>query len=288
VALGKMLFFDRRLSRDGTVSCSTCHDPKHAWAEPRRVSVGILNQSGKRNSPTVLNAAYLPVQFWDGRAKTLEEQAKFPIEDAVEMGHRLDRIVLTLSTIDEYEDLFEEAFGTGVTGEGVLAALASFERTILSGDSPYDRYVAGKRDALTPEQIRGLEIFAGKGSCATCHVPPTFTDGKFYVAGIGQEAKKPDEGRMLATGKEEHRDQFRTPALREVENTAPYFHDGSVADLEEAVRIMARGGVDHPNLSERFRDVRRANLTEEEVKALTAFLRALSGDYPVTEEPELP
>lgn len=287
VELGKMLYFDKRVSADGTISCATCHDPKMAWAEHTPTSKGIHGQIGSRNAPTVINAAYAACQFWDGRAKTLEEQAVGPVENPIEMGHTLEGMVQTLKGIPQYEELFRKVFGTGVTAENFAKAVAAFERTILSGNSPYDRYRAGDQSALTEAQRRGLKVFEEAG-CADCHTPPLFSNYEFYNAGVGMNKEKPDEGRKAVTGKDEDFGKFRVPSLREVANTAPYFHDGSAATLEEAVALMAAGGIDNPHRSAEFDTVREAKITPEQQKDLVEFLKALSGEFPVVEPPQLP
>ncbi len=288
VELGGMLFFDKRLSRDGTISCATCHDPKKAWAEHRATSEGIKKQVGERNAPTVINAAYLTSQFWDGRAKSLEEQAVGPIENLIEMGHKLEVVVRELSAIPEYKKRFRDAFGGDVTAETIAKAIAAFERTILSGNSPYDRYEAGDDKALSDAQKRGMDLFMNEGQCANCHTPPIFSSGRFHNAGVDSGKKKPDEGRRKVTGKDRDFGKFRVPPLREVAGTAPYFHDGSVGTLEEAVRLMAQGGRDNPRLSVMLRAVRESRLTDRNIKDIVEFLKALSGEYPVMEPPKLP
>jgi len=282
VELGKMLYFDTRLSKDGTISCATCHDPKTAWTEHRATSEGIGHKVGDRNSPTVINAAYLPVMFWDGRAASLEEQALGPIENPIEMGHKMELLLDNLKEVPEYQKRFQEVFGTEVTQDGIAKAIAAFERTVLSGNSAYDRGV------LDEQQKRGQELFEGKGECSTCHAPPVFSNGKYYNAGVSSQKENPDPGRKKVTGKDEDMGKFRVPHLRNVADTGPYFHDGSVERLQDAVRLMATGGVDNPNLSSTFKGLKDAKLTDEEIADLTAFLTALSGDYPVIEPPKLP
>lgn len=288
IKLGKLLFFDTRLSRDGTISCATCHDPKTGWAEHRETSMGINRQVGGRNAPTVINAAYHRAQFWDGRAKSLEEQALGPIENPIEMGHDLNEVVRALSEIPEYRRLFMCAFQTGVTKEGIGQAIAAFERTILSGNSPYDRHAAGEVNALTAAQKRGLDVFMNKADCATCHTPPTFSNGRYYNAGVDAGKPKPDPGRMAVTSRDRDFGKFRVPSLREIANTAPYFHDGSAKTLEQAVALMAGGGKDNPNLSGMLRSIRVAKLTEQDRKDLVEFLKALSGEYPIINPPDVP
>lgn len=286
VELGKMLYFDTRLSADRTISCATCHDPQKAWAEDRPTSVGFKGQLGPVNSPTVINTAYARLLFWDGRAASLEEQALGPIENPKEMGHSLDELVKQLSEVPEYVQRFQEAFGTGVTKDGIAKAIAAFERTVLSGNSPYDKYQAGDQTALTEEQVRGLRLF--EDHCAVCHSPPLFSNYQFYNAGIGLDKEPSNQGRMAVTKDQRDFGKFRVPPLREVAKTAPYFHDGSVATLEEAVRIMAQGGIENPNLSPQFKALKAASLTDQDVKDLVAFLNALSGEYPIIEPPQLP
>ncbi|MCS7237019.1 MAG: cytochrome-c peroxidase [Thermoguttaceae bacterium] len=286
VELGKMLYFDTRLSADRTISCATCHDPQKAWAEDRPTSVGFKGQLGPVNSPTVINTAYARALFWDGRAASLEEQALGPIENPKEMGHSLEELVKQLSEVPEYVRRFQEAFGTGVTKDGIAKAIAAFERTILSGNSPYDRYQAGDKTALSEEQVRGLRIF--EDNCAVCHSPPLFSNYQYYNAGIGLDKEPSNKGRMAVTGDERDFGKFRVPPLREVAKTAPYFHDGSVATLEEAVRIMAQGGIDNPRLAAQFKTLKQAQLSDQDIKDLVAFLNALSGEYPIVEPPQLP
>ena len=248
IALGEKLYFDKRLSKDGTLSCATCHDPAMAWAEHEPTSTGIATQAGSMNSPSVINSAYATTQFWDGRAATLEEQALGPIENPIEMGHDLNVMIADLAGVPEYKRAFQEVFGSGITRENIAKAIASFERTVLSGNSPYDRFKAGDAKALTDSQKRGMELFDEVG-CSTCHTPPVFSNFRFYNAGIGMDKTPPHEGRKAVTGKGKDLGKFRVPMLREVADTAPYFHDGSVATLDEAVSIMAEGGKKHPKVS---------------------------------------
>lgn len=287
VELGKRLYFDASLSKDGTISCATCHDPKKAWAEELPTSKGIHGQLGERNAPTVINTAYLKVQFWDGRAADLEEQALGPIENPLEMGHAMVDVVGHLQKDPEYIRQFKDVFGTGVTKEGVAKAIAAFERTVLSGNSPYDKYTKKNDDkALNEAQKRGIEVFEGKGMCSTCHAPPVFSNSQYYNAGVGAGSDKPDEGRKKVTGKDSDLGKFRVPALREVAKTAPYFHNGSGKTLKGAVTLMAKGGIDNPNLSATMKAIREAGLSDQDIDDLVAFLEALSGEYPIVEPPK--
>jgi cytochrome c peroxidase len=287
IELGKMLYFDKRVSKDGTVSCATCHDPKMGWAEKTPTSAGIGKQVGPRNSPTVMNAAYATSMFWDGRAASLEEQATGPVENPIEMGHQMADLVAQLDKIPEYHERFQKVFGTGVTKEGFAKAIAAFERTILVGDSPYDRFKGGDQNALTEAQKRGLALFESVG-CADCHAPPLFSDYEFHNAGVGMDKEKPDQGRKDVTKKDEDTGAFRVPSLRNVADTAPYFHDGSAKTLEEAVALMAAGGKDNKYRSADFDAVRNAKVTPEQQKDLVEFLKALSGPIPAVEPPALP
>ncbi len=286
IELGKLLYFDKRLSKDGTISCATCHDPKLGWAERTPTSTGIGSQKGGRNAPTVINAAYMEAMFWDGRMKTLEEQALGPIENPIEMGHTMELLIGELAKLPEYQKRFKAVFNTGVTKEGIAKAIAAFERTVLSGDSPYDRFKAGDQSALNEAQKRGHDLFT-KAGCDTCHTPPIFSNSRYYNAGVGMDKEKPDEGRKDATKDEADLGKFRVPHLREIADTGPYFHDGSAKTLEEAVDLMAAGGKDNPNLSGMLKAVRDANLTAENKKDLVEFLKALSGKYPIIEAPKL-
>lgn len=288
IELGKLLYFETRMSKDGKISCATCHDPQMAWAEHRPTSKGIHEQVGDRNAPTVINAAYMTSQFWDGRAKTLEEQALGPIENPIEMGMTMEVVTANLENIAEYKERFQKVFGTGVTKEGIAKAIATFERTVLSGNSPYDRFQAGDKSAMSEAAQRGMALFMDKGQCSTCHAPPTFSNGGFYNAGVGSDKPNPDIGRMKVTNNEADRGKFRVPHLRNIADTAPYFHDGSAATLEEAVALMAAGGKDNPNLSGVLKSVREAKLTDAENKDLVEFLKALSGEFPKTAPPKLP
>lgn len=286
IELGRMLYFDRRLSRDGTIACATCHDPKMAWAEHSSTSTGIGKQVGNRNSPTILNAAYAKTQFWDGRATSLEEQALGPIENPIEMGHALPELIEQLKQIPEYRDRFQKVFGQEITKENLAQAIAAFERTILSGNAPFDRFMAGDASALSDAQKRGWEKF--QASCAACHEPPLFSKYEFYNAGVGMNQPEPDPGRQKISGREHDLGKFRVPSLRNVAQTAPYFHDGSAATLEEAVALMAHGGRENAKISSLLKMVRDDHLTPEDQKDLVAFLQSLSGEIPVVEAPPLP
>ena len=287
VELGKLLYFDKRLSKDGTVACASCHDPKTGWAEHTPTSTGIGGQVGGANAPTVINAAYADAQFWDGRAASLEEQALGPIENPIEMGHKLADLIPQLNEIAGYKERFQDVFGTDVTSEGIAQAIAAFERTVLSGNSPYDKFKAGDASALTDAQKKGLALFDDAG-CSACHAPPLFSNYKYYNAGVGSAKQPPDAGRKAVTGEDKDLGKYRVPSLREVAKTGPYFHDGSGETLEKAVALMAGGGVDNPNLSPMIQAVGAKKLSAEDQANVVEFLKALSGEFPVVEPPELP
>src|SRR5262245_10934719 len=185
IELGRMLYFDKRLSSDGTVACATCHDAAKGWAENTPVSTGIKGQKGGRNAPTVVNSAYGYFQFWDGRAKTLEDQALGPVQNPIEMGEKIENVVAKLNAIPGYKSRFQKVFGTDVTSQGMAKAIAAFERTVLSGDSPFDRYEKGDKTAMSPAAVRGYEVFRGKGNCTSCHVGFNLSDSLFHNLGVG-------------------------------------------------------------------------------------------------------
>lgn len=284
VALGRLLFFDKRLSRDSTVSCSTCHDPRKGWTDQRPTPIGVRSQIGDRNAPTLLNAAYLPIFFWDGRAGSLEEQAKEPISNPKEMDMTHAEAAARIGAIRGYARYFKRAFGDKkVTIERIVAAIASFERTITAAGSPYDRYVAGEATALSPAGARGLALFQGRAGCSSCHSGPNFTDGLFHNVGVGAQRQQPDVGRYVVTKREGDRSAFKTPTLRNLADTAPYMHDGSQATLAEVVDFFDRGGQPDPRLSAL---VKPLGLTAAEKEDLLAFLQGLNGDKVVVEEPK--
>lgn len=285
VALGAQLFFDPRLSADGTISCATCHDPDKAWANHDPVDTGIEGRRGTRNSGTILDAAYMDFQFWDGRARTLEEQALGPIHNPAEMGETLENVVRKLDAIEGYRRQFDVVFGTGVTTDGIAKAIAAFERSVLSGPSPYDRYLAGDKSAMSAEAIRGLRIFNGKAKCKTCHGGPMLSDQGFHNIGVGMDRPRPDIGREAVTNEPKDRGRFKTPTLRNVALTWPYMHDGSETTLTDVVAFYNRGGLPNPNL-DIF--VMPLELTGDEQKDLVAFLEALTGSLPKIARPALP
>jgi cytochrome c peroxidase len=251
IALGRALFADARLSRDGSVSCASCHDPATAFADNRTVAIGVFGRAGRRNVPALLNRAWGRAFSWDGRFATLEDQVLHPITDPAEMD---------LPLADAEQRL-------GLPREEIALALASYVRSILSGGSPFDRYVRGDPDALDGGQIAGLALFRGKANCSACHIGPTFTDERLHNTGIAWTGQGfADEGGGNGT--------FKTPTLREVARTAPYMHDGSLATLADVVDYYDRGGNQHPWLDSQIRPLR---LMPEEKRALIRFLETLTG-----------
>ena len=249
--LGRKLFHDRRLSRSGSIACASCHDPERAFADSRPLAVGVFGRVGRRHAPALINRGYGRSFFWDGRIATLEEQVLKPIQDPNEMDLTLD----------------EASSRIGLSVSAISQALATYIRSILSGDSPYDRFINGDRRALTDEQQRGMQIFRGRGNCTACHVGPTFSDERFHNTGVAwQNDRLQDEGRAHGT--------FKTPTLREVRRTAPYMHDGSLATLLDVVDFYSDGGRKNPSLDP---DIRPLRLTNDEKRALIRFLESLSG-----------
>ncbi len=272
VALGRRLFFDARLSADGQLSCASCHDPRKGFTDGRPVALGHDQRRLKRNSPTLLNLEHRGPYFWDGRAATLEDQVLVPLSDPNEMGRDLAALERELAADPEYAARFQEAFGfEGVTRFTLARAIAAFERTLVSAGSRFDRYAEGDRSALSEEEVRGLRIFTGKGECTTCHGGPLLTDNGFHNIGVAGE----DPGRFESTPSP--RATFKTPSLRDVARTAPYFHDGSAATLEDVIEHYARGG--DPQ-AKGARDIHPLDLTPDDKRALAAFLRALTGAQP--------
>jgi cytochrome c peroxidase len=279
VALGRLLYFDKRLSGDGTVSCATCHDPAHGFAEARATSAGIRGQVGARNAPTVLNRLFSKEQFWDGRAADLEEQAQGPIVNPIEMGMAShDACIERLRQVTGYAPLFEKAFGTPeITMPRVAQAIASYERRVLTGNSPFDRYQAGDRSAMSPAAVRGMGLFNDKGNCDTCHSGFNFTDESYHNLGVGMDAAKPDLGRYEVTKQDVDRGAFKTPTLRNIVQTPPYMHDGSEKTLRDVVVFYNQGGRANPWLS---KEMRPLALSEAAIADLVAFLEALTGEMP--------
>jgi len=286
VNLGHQLYFEKRISLDNTIACASCHDPEHGWADPRPVSEGVGGMKGGRNSPTVLNSSYNPVQFWDGREPDLEHQALGPLQNPVEMKMTMPMVVDRLKSMPGYVEQFQSVFGTEPNDQGVAKAIAAFERTVLSTDSPYDKYLLGDRSAMSAAAIRGMDLFRGKAHCMSCHSGPNFTDGRFHNLGIGYKGGEfADVGRYEVTKKRRDIGAFKTPTLRSIALTAPYLHDGSEQTLEAVINLYNRGGITNPNLD---RMMVPLNLTRREEADLVAFMKALTGAPLGISEPSLP
>jgi cytochrome c peroxidase len=288
VRLGRWLFYDTRLSADGTVSCGTCHQPGVGFSEPTPISTGVHGQRGSRKSPPILNLAFAPLPhfFWDGRAGSLEAQALGPIGNPVEMGLSEDRLLQIVRRIPAYAQYFEDAFGDdGITADRIVKALADYERTRMAGNSAWDRWRAGDDDAVSADVKKGHDLFFGRAACSTCHLGESFTDGKFHNLGVGwNEVTRAftDAGRHGVTKQEVDLGAFKTPTLRDVSRHAPYMHDGSVRTLREVVELYDRGGTRNPWLSAKIFPL---GLTDHEIDALVAFLKSLDSDLPVETPP---
>ncbi|MFQ5430996.1 MAG: cytochrome-c peroxidase [Nitrospinota bacterium] len=273
VELGRALFYDERLSRDDSVSCSTCHSPDNTFTDNLPSSMGIDLQEGDRSAPTIINRAFSREQFWDGRAASMEEQAKGPLINPIEMGMPShDAVVKKVSSIKGYRVWFRRVFEKDVNIDDIARAIAAFERTLLSGDSRMDRFTSGDKEAFTEAEKRGLELFRGKARCNQCHSGFNFTDEKYHNIGVGWESGRLDLGRYMVTGKTKDIGTFKTPTLRDIAGTAPYMHDGSMESLEEVVEFYDQGGFGNPFLDV---EMRRSG------KSLMEML-----DAPVTKEGE--
>lgn len=279
--LGKQLFFDPRLSKSGNMSCSSCHLPEHAFTDQRKLSPKDDGSMNSRNSPSMYNVGYQKQWYWDGRKPTLEAvvlaawtgQCK---GDATEVSSRLE-------AVPAYKAAFQKAFEAPASEDTIVKALASFLRGLRSGNSAYDKFAAdGTANPLSEEAAKGFNLFVGKAGCVTCHSMPLFTDMIYHNVGIGMDAENPDLGRGKID--DTKKGAFKTPTLREVARTAPYFHDGSVATLREAVKLMASGGIDNPNKDPLLMN---RNLSDAEIDQLVAFLESLNGGVPF-EKPTLP
>jgi cytochrome c peroxidase len=287
VELGKQLYFDTRLSCDDTVSCASCHDPKKGWSNSAQFATGVRSQMGGRSAPTIINSAYSDLQFWDGRANKLEGQALGPIANPIEMDHKLDDCCLKLNKIAGYRQQFQKVFGTDVTPENIAKAIAAFERTVLSGNAPYDKFKAGDTNALSESAQRGMKLFFGKARCSACHSGHSFTDNAFHNIGVGMNAAKPDLGRYEISKLAGDKGSFKTPTLREIARTAPYMHDGGFKTLEEVVDHYDKGGIPNPQLDE---EIFPLKLSAQEKADLVIFMKEglASPDYPDIVPPKLP
>lgn len=285
IDLGKLLYFDPRMSKDNTISCATCHNPYHGFTDPKATSGGVGGALGTRSSPTVINRLFSKEQFWDGRAEDLEAQAHGPLTNPVEMGMPShDHVVKNISLIRGYRYYFENAFGSNeVTMKKIAEAIAAYERTVLSGNSPFDRYQAGDKDAMSAEAVRGMELFNGKANCKVCHAGFNFTDESYHNLGVGMDKPNPDLGRFDISKAEVEKGAFKTPTLRNVGLMAPYMHDGSEPTLRATVEFYNKGGVKNEWLSE---EIKPLSLSDREIDDIVAFMWALTGEVTNAVPPE--
>ncbi|ESS66957.1 cytochrome c551 peroxidase Ccp [Methyloglobulus morosus KoM1] len=284
VELGRMLYHDPRLSSTGTVSCSSCHNTMLGGEDNRPNSMGVNGQTGGRSAPTVWNAAFNKVQFWDGRAESLEAQAAGPVTNPIEMGMKnWDEVVVRLNSIEGYQKAFADAFGgNAISKDTATKAIAAYERTLITPNSPYDKYASGDQSAMTDQQVRGMNKVAELG-CTGCHSGPAFNGPgmfqKFPVHGNGMYQAKyhftKDLGLAEVTKKSGDEHLFKVPTLRNIALTAPYFHNGAVKTLDEAVKVMAKLQLDK-------------DLSKDEITDIVAFLNALTGEFPEQKMPRLP
>jgi cytochrome c peroxidase len=277
VELGRTLFFDKRLSADNTIACANCHQAKFGFTDGMPVSAGIRGQKGGRSAPVSFNRVFSSAQFWDGRADTLEAQSIGPFINPIEHGFTTHaNMVAKMKKIPGYKKLFMDVFGEDITIDNVGKAIASFQRTVLSGNSPADRFDQGGETGAIPETAqRGLTLFRDKARCTKCHSGFNFTDEKFHNLGIGWDDNKVDLGRYMVTQNPEELGAFKTPTLREISRTAPYMHDGRFKTLEDVVNFYNKGGVKNPHQDPLILPL---ELTDQEKSDLVSFLRTLNGE----------
>ena len=284
IDLGKVLFFDPRLGKDGKFACENCHYPNKGWADAQPFSMKANGKYNVRHTPALYNVGYQKAWYWEGRAATLEKQVIAAWKG--QMGGDVAAAVQTLSKLAGYKPLFNKAFGDDkVTSERVVKALASFVRSIRSGDAPWDRYEKGDKKAVSEAAVRGWEVFRLKAGCASCHAPPLFTDNLYHNVGVGYDKPNPDEGRFKVSKDDKDKGKFKTPSLRSVTLHAPYLHNGSAATLDAAVDYMLSGGHKNPNLDSAFKKI---PLSPEQRSDLMAFIKALEGKRAAFVRPELP
>ncbi|MFC0778338.1 cytochrome-c peroxidase [Flavobacterium sp. HJSW_4] len=285
--LGKVLFFDPRLSKSGQISCANCHDPELNWGDARRVSYGEGRQQGNRNAPSLMNIAYSKVFFWDGRAETLEDQASFPIKDAKEMNFHIDLATKRLNKIKGYKPYFKKAFGKEkLTQEEILKAIATFERTLITPKSKFDRFIEGDSTQLTNRQVQGLHLFRTKARCINCHNTANFADNKFHNVGLTYYGRQyEDLGRYNVTGKAENVGEFKTQSLRGVSQNAPYMHNGLFPNLRGVLNIYNAGMPQPKRKESQLNDtlfpttsklIKKLDLSQSELIALEDFIMSLS------------
>jgi cytochrome c peroxidase len=283
VKLGEMLFFDPRLSGSNWISCATCHNPGLGWSDGQPTALGNGMTAGKRSTPSIVNSAFNKLQMWDGRFGSLEEQAVGPMQAPSEMNGSIEQILAKLKSVPGYVQAFEKAYpGEGITKETLAKAVASFERTVISKNSPFDAWIHGNQTAISPSAQRGFDLFVGKASCDVCHSGPNFADDGFHNIGLKENT---DEGRYAKTPVRVSKGAFKTPTLRDIALTAPYMHNGAYRSLEEVVDHYNRGGDDRQNLDP---NIKPLGLTDQEKKDLVQFMKTLSGKQVAVILPRLP
>jgi cytochrome c peroxidase len=283
VALGRQLFFDKRLSGDESRSCYLCHVCEHGLTDGLPKAVGAFNKQLPRSSPTLWNIGYHKMFYWDGRSPSLEKQGMAAWQGG-NMGakdHEAE-ILAKINGLQGYRSQFQKVFGAEATAENMIQAICAFERTIISGDTAWDRWQAGDQSAASESAKRGFDVFKN-AKCNNCHDGVLFTDQQFHNVGIGMDAPEPDKGRYNATKKDEDTGAFMTPTLRDIAKSAPYFHDGSVATLEDAVDLMLNGG--KPNQYLDKKNLEKRTITPEQRRDLLEFLRSLTVDCKLSEPP---
>jgi len=288
IELGKTLFFDPRLSGDGNMSCATCHNPMLGWSDALPTARGVKSMVLGRASPTIINTGFNDIQMWDGRKATLEDQAMGPMEATVEMNMDTAKLFKWINKSNGYKKLFKKAYPDSkkITADTLSKAMASYERTVVSNNSPFDRWVKGDAKAMSKQQINGFKLFNGKAKCEVCHSAPNFTDNGFHNLGLASWGdKEPDMGRYAQKPIGLMKGAFKTPTLRNITQTAPYFHDGSAANLMDAVEHYSKGGIVKTNLSP---NMEQLDLTKQEKKDLVAFMQALTSPMPAVSLPLLP
>jgi cytochrome c peroxidase len=303
VELGKLLFFDARLSADGSLACVSCHLPDEGWATHTPLSPAYPTNMERRLSPTLINVAYNKTLLWDGRAGALEKQALGPIQNPLHMNQNLDLLIEKLQAVPDYATWFQHVFGTSVSSEGLGKALAAFERTLVTRNAPFDRYMGGDQQAMSESALRGMELFKGKARCILCHNGPNFTDSQFHNLGVPKapllahplvqaslrfDAKRmkveeydqvtEDLGRYLVTKEERDKGAFKTPTLRNVTQRDPYMHNGVFQSLEDILDFYDRGG---GTISGKSPLIQPLGLTAQEKRDLLAFLQTLTGELPI-------
>lgn len=283
VELGRTLFFDPRLSVNDQQSCATCHNPELGFSDGLAFGLGTMGKKVGRNAPHIFNLAWNVTFFWDGRAQTLEEQALGPIEAAGEMNMPLDKLVAKLQKVKGYEKLFTAAYGQdSINEKNIGKAIAAFERTIIVDNTPFDKYMKGDKNALSPDAINGLKLFQTKARCIECHDGPNFTDNSFHNIGVNDNDI--GRGKFMPENDKSLNGAFKTPGLRNIIYSAPYMHDGSEPTLEAVVRFYNRGGNGHPNTS---KVIQPLNLSEKEILDVVAFLGALNQPLEI-KRPKIP